>query len=222
MTTDQTNSTAEITSDQLSSTLKEYLLPSTETDSPKSWPEEFNQVLKELSASSDLRYSWDVIKDIIYHKILLNITVPPSDIPNLTDSEDVDTYKDLLFNLLDYFDESPPFTLQRLAELAIDPFIHYRSIPKYFRALEKVLTITTDGIPVNTLKTIEPEPSQIFTNSLPPNPNSPPLIPYLEIEAKLPSDLNLNIPFGSVMGPKEEEGKDDSKENKGKLEMDTD
>ncbi|CDH53167.1 predicted protein [Lichtheimia corymbifera JMRC:FSU:9682] len=39
--------------------------------------------------------------------------------------------------------ERPPFTIQRLCELIIDPKRHYRMYIKYMNAIEKVLTVTS-------------------------------------------------------------------------------
>lgn len=38
---------------------------------------------------------------------------------------------------------APPFTVQRLAELAANPRGHYRSVGKYIRALERTLLVTS-------------------------------------------------------------------------------
>ncbi|KAK4703626.1 serine/threonine-protein phosphatase 4 regulatory subunit 2, partial [Phenoliferia sp. Uapishka_3] len=47
------------------------------------------------------------------------------------------------YELLDAF-QGPPFTIQRLCELAISPRKHYTSLPKYFRALTRVISVTSD------------------------------------------------------------------------------
>lgn len=38
---------------------------------------------------------------------------------------------------------APPFTVQRLAELATNPRGHYKSVGKYIRALERTLLVTS-------------------------------------------------------------------------------
>ncbi|KAJ9121596.1 hypothetical protein QFC22_002215 [Naganishia vaughanmartiniae] len=48
-----------------------------------------------------------------------------------------------LFRSLDEFTVAPPFTIQRICELAWKPFLQHTSIGKYFRALEKNLLVTT-------------------------------------------------------------------------------
>ncbi|KAG9125713.1 hypothetical protein FRC07_006480 [Ceratobasidium sp. 392] len=48
-----------------------------------------------------------------------------------------------IFGYLHDFDGAPPFTVQRLAELAIAPRAHYKSPGKYIRALERTLLVTS-------------------------------------------------------------------------------
>jgi len=57
--------------------------------------------------------------------------------------------KNCIYSLLDGFDEYPPFTIQRLCELSLQPRQHYSSVGKYLRAVEKSLlvTSTTDAFP---------------------------------------------------------------------------
>ena len=48
--------------------------------------------------------------------------------------------------------EEAPWTLQRLAELIVQPRTHYQSMPKYLRALEKVgFTSRCDGLSSNSV-----------------------------------------------------------------------
>ncbi|KAG9073656.1 hypothetical protein FS749_014823, partial [Ceratobasidium sp. UAMH 11750] len=48
-----------------------------------------------------------------------------------------------IFAYLHDFDGAPPFTVQRLAELAVNPRGHYKSVGKYIRALERTLLVTS-------------------------------------------------------------------------------
>ncbi|CAO1620460.1 unnamed protein product [Parajaminaea phylloscopi] len=48
----------------------------------------------------------------------------------------------MVFGLLDDFDSSPPFTIQRLAELVLEPRRFVRSAPKYLSSLTRVLGMT--------------------------------------------------------------------------------
>jgi hypothetical protein len=45
--------------------------------------------------------------------------------------------------LLTSFSAAPPHTVQRLAELLLAPNTHYRSLPKYLRALQRVLSVSS-------------------------------------------------------------------------------
>ncbi|KAJ2922223.1 hypothetical protein H1R20_g14859, partial [Candolleomyces eurysporus] len=47
-----------------------------------------------------------------------------------------------VFDQLDAFD-GPPFTIQRLCELLIEPQKHYKSVGKYLRAVEKSILVTS-------------------------------------------------------------------------------
>ncbi|KAG8736783.1 hypothetical protein FRC10_008945 [Ceratobasidium sp. 414] len=48
-----------------------------------------------------------------------------------------------IFAYLHDFEGAPPFTVQRLAELAVNPRGHYKSVGKYIRALERTLLVTS-------------------------------------------------------------------------------
>ncbi|KAF9519748.1 hypothetical protein BS47DRAFT_1379247 [Hydnum rufescens UP504] len=50
--------------------------------------------------------------------------------------------KNQVFSMLDEF-EKPPFTIQRLCELAIRPREHYSLVGKYLRAFERTLLVTS-------------------------------------------------------------------------------
>lgn len=39
---------------------------------------------------------------------------------------------------------SPPFTIQRLCELVLEPFNYYSTLPKFLRAVTRVLSVTSD------------------------------------------------------------------------------
>lgn len=48
-----------------------------------------------------------------------------------------------LINILSHFHRAP-FTIQRLTELILTPTLHYRSLPKYLRALNRVLNVSSE------------------------------------------------------------------------------
>lgn len=51
-----------------------------------------------------------------------------------------------------YFMEKPPHTIQRLAELILRPTAHYKTLPAYLRAVDRVVSVTSDVdvFPFNT------------------------------------------------------------------------
>ncbi|KAF9009400.1 PPP4R2-domain-containing protein [Cyathus striatus] len=63
--------------------------------------------------------------------------------------EQANELKKYIFEQLDEFDEKPPFTIQRLCELCLEPQRHYKSVGKYLRAVEKsiLVTSTLDSFP---------------------------------------------------------------------------
>ncbi|KAF8303276.1 hypothetical protein DL93DRAFT_2090381 [Clavulina sp. PMI_390] len=75
-------------------------------------------------------------------------TLPPVEFPlkvlpkDMTKS-DAHKKKEYIFQLLDDFEDQPPFTIQRLAELALRPREHFNAVGKYLRALERSLTVTS-------------------------------------------------------------------------------
>ncbi|KAH0536510.1 hypothetical protein FGG08_006635 [Glutinoglossum americanum] len=57
------------------------------------------------------------------------------------------------------FSRSPPHTIQRLAELILNPRKHYRTLPSYIRALDRVVSVSSGAdifpLPTATLPNIE-------------------------------------------------------------------
>ena len=53
------------------------------------------------------------------------------------------------------FATGPPHTIQRLAELALHPSIHYRTLPSYLRAIDRVISVssTADIFPLPSVET---------------------------------------------------------------------
>ncbi|KIK59825.1 hypothetical protein GYMLUDRAFT_74279 [Collybiopsis luxurians FD-317 M1] len=57
--------------------------------------------------------------------------------------EQANVLRESIFAQLDFFDSDPPFTIQRLCELCINPKQHYKSVGKYLRAVEKSTLVTS-------------------------------------------------------------------------------
>lgn len=58
-------------------------------------------------------------------------------------TESFDSRKQVILLLLFKFDDSPPFTLQRLAEVLLEPTMYYRATHKLMNSLEKLLSVDT-------------------------------------------------------------------------------
>ncbi|GFF41199.1 hypothetical protein IFM46972_06460 [Aspergillus udagawae] len=56
------------------------------------------------------------------------------------------------FTLKTFFTSKPPHTIQRLAELVLRPNAHYRTLPAYLRAVDRVVSVTStaDVFPLQT------------------------------------------------------------------------
>ncbi|KAF2017880.1 hypothetical protein BU24DRAFT_420939 [Aaosphaeria arxii CBS 175.79] len=74
-------------------------------------------------------------------------TSTPSNANNTTSSslpsECVNFYSSIRTQLTSNFTKSPPHTIQRLAELVIQPKRHYRYLPAYLRALDRVVSVSS-------------------------------------------------------------------------------
>jgi len=62
---------------------------------------------------------------------------------NTMNEQEANEMKNQVFQQLEEFDNEPPFTIQRLCELCLEPKRHYKSIGKYLRALEKTILVTS-------------------------------------------------------------------------------
>ncbi|CAO1633153.1 unnamed protein product [Sympodiomycopsis kandeliae] len=121
---------------------------------------------------------------------------------------------ELVFGMLDDFDSSPPFTIQRLSELLLSPKLYVRSRPKYLSSLMRLLSITASH---SDFPPVSPGQPPLLINNIngsaagggmskgggpfgPPSPSSEPLfspIPFLQkkdstaVANEIP-DLDLN------------------------------
>ncbi|PPQ81234.1 hypothetical protein CVT25_015758 [Psilocybe cyanescens] len=57
--------------------------------------------------------------------------------------EEANAMKENVFAQLDQFEDNPPFTIQRLCELCLEPKRQYKSVGKYLRAVEKSILVTS-------------------------------------------------------------------------------
>lgn len=126
----------------------------------------------------------------------------------------------LIFEMLDDFEESPPFTIQRLSELVLDPKTYVRSGPKLLSSLMRLLSVTASHAdfppvspgqpPVSTVNTAAN--GGVSTRSVgPPSPSSEPLfspIPFLtrrQAANEDSSEEDHNVPALDLNGSGEQE-----------------
>ncbi|MCJ1394170.1 hypothetical protein MMC18_007048 [Xylographa bjoerkii] len=80
-----------------------------------------------------------------------SISPPPGTLP----PQLLSLYSAVQKTLTSKFSTSPPHTIQRLAELVLRPSSHYRTLPSYLRALDRVLSVssTADAFPLPLIAT---------------------------------------------------------------------
>ncbi|KAJ8078698.1 hypothetical protein PM082_012981 [Marasmius tenuissimus] len=118
-------------------------------------------------------------------------TLASFEIPvNYMNDEQTAQMKQYIFDQLDQFELNPPFTIQRVCELCVDPKKHYKVIGKYLRAVEKALLVTStwDSFPplkdsdlTNPTRSMTVSVSD--TQSMPATPLFSP-IPFLHTDAR--------------------------------------
>ncbi|KAJ5762190.1 uncharacterized protein N7511_005572, partial [Penicillium nucicola] len=72
-------------------------------------------------------------------------------------------FKAIRSSITSFFQEKPPHTIQRLAELVLEPTKHYKTLPAYLRAVDRVISVTSsaDVFPFNA-----PSPANAQSNGL--------------------------------------------------------
>ncbi|KAF8831370.1 hypothetical protein HHX47_DHR1000567 [Lentinula edodes] len=109
---------------------------------------------------------------------------------NYLNEEQTRALKESIFAQLDTFDSDPPFTIQRICELCVEPKKQYKSIGKYLRAVEKSTLVTSTWAEFPPLTEQEKDAnlrSKISTGSQPLSiPNTPLFspIPFLHNDAR--------------------------------------
>lgn len=112
------------------------------TDKP-SLPEEAALERSERDAEQELPIK-DEISDIKYHRQSKsprsNTIAPP---PNTLPPPLLSLLQTIQSTLSHSFPASPPHTAQRLAELLLRPRTHYRTLPSYLRALDRIVSVAS-------------------------------------------------------------------------------
>ncbi|KAL8955902.1 MAG: hypothetical protein Q9193_006403 [Seirophora villosa] len=87
------------------------------------------------------------------------ISVPPGTLP----PQLLSLLSSIKSNLQTSFPEAPPHTAQRLAELVLHPRPHYRTLPSYLRALDRVVSVSSPSS-VFPLPSAAPQSSGSYLN----------------------------------------------------------
>ncbi|KAJ5496090.1 hypothetical protein N7539_001206 [Penicillium diatomitis] len=95
-----------------------------------------------------------------------------------------------------FFTEKPPHTVQRLAELILHPSAHYKSLPAYLRAVDRVISVTSgaDVFPLSASNNTKDQANGITPNSL----NSAGAFSTADYASALGSDESLG---GALLTP---------------------
>ncbi|GAA6021332.1 hypothetical protein JCM10207_002700 [Rhodosporidiobolus poonsookiae] len=108
------------------------------------WQPMFDDLLEQTATTNVVDADWSILKDMIKYKLADAIASflsmgPPWPLA----PEDALQARLRAYDTLDSF-TGPPFTIQRLCELTLYPRRQYTSLPKYLRALTRVLSVTSE------------------------------------------------------------------------------
>ncbi|XP_076957696.1 uncharacterized protein LOC143633242 [Bidens hawaiensis] len=131
--------------------------------------EEVRSVLKDIAATGEFWYDWEILKSMLSRHLKQVISEYPQ--ANMTIEEQKislgETHAELVKRLddaLQSFVDGPPFTLQRLSEIILDARSLYPNLSKLALALEKNLSVTST-LTVST----NPYPPSLITTPNGPN-----------------------------------------------------
>ncbi|KAJ3031345.1 Serine/threonine-protein phosphatase 4 regulatory subunit 2 [Rhizophlyctis rosea] len=114
--------------------------------SERQWIPAFDIILEQIAETCETNHPWSLLREVLKAKINLNVKMDPvaaAEGATLPDTgETIDEYLQRISTAMNIFDR-PPFTLQRLCELATRPTEHHKTVWKYLRAVEKVLLVTS-------------------------------------------------------------------------------
>ncbi|GAA6049036.1 hypothetical protein JCM3770_005450 [Rhodotorula araucariae] len=108
------------------------------------WQNTFEDLLEQIASTNVVDADWSILKDMIKYKLSEAIASfltmgPPWPLP----PDDAVQARARAYDTLDSF-QGPPFTIQRLCELALYPRRQYTSLPKYLRAVSRILSVTSE------------------------------------------------------------------------------
>ncbi|KAK4058411.1 protein phosphatase 4, regulatory subunit 2 [Microbotryomycetes sp. JL221] len=133
-----------------------FVPPELKLSSGFEWDQTYDELLEQIAVTNIVDADWSILRDMIKYKVSENIgdylrlgppwPLQPAEAYNARDAAN---------SVLDSF-TGPPFTVQRLSELALRPREHYTSLPKYLRALNRVLSVSSERSAFNEDDTTEP------------------------------------------------------------------
>ncbi|CAK0788007.1 hypothetical protein CVIRNUC_011229 [Coccomyxa viridis] len=141
-------------------------------------------VLVEIATTNIIRYPWPMLRPLVEHLLgevvhdfdsTSQVEVGPT-LP-LAGGETAEELQARLLQLLDGFDTEAPFTMQRLAEVLLEPRKQYTRLEKLALALEKLLLVTST-VPQTSAPSPLPQLSSL------PAVNENPLTPAVPPPAK--------------------------------------
>ncbi|GAA6059318.1 hypothetical protein JCM10212_005898 [Sporobolomyces blumeae] len=109
-----------------------------------SYQPSYDDILSDIANTNDVDTEWPDLREMLKHKLAEAITAFLSEGPPYPLSpEDAFHARSRAFETLDSF-TGPPFTIQRVCELSLHPRKSYTSLAKYLRAMNRVLSVTSD------------------------------------------------------------------------------
>ncbi|GAA5986242.1 hypothetical protein JCM5350_007597 [Sporobolomyces pararoseus] len=104
----------------------------------------FDELLEQISSTNVVDADWPILRDMIKYKLAQAIdgflALGP---PYPLSPEEAYEIRTRAYETIDYF-TGPPFTIQRLCELLLNPRSCYKSLSKYLRAINRVLSVTSE------------------------------------------------------------------------------
>ncbi|ORX91504.1 hypothetical protein K493DRAFT_339324 [Basidiobolus meristosporus CBS 931.73] len=104
--------------------------------------DEIDELIDRVVQSNVFDGPWNEIRTRLISRIEQNLHLLATEF-NTEVTEEIRAYQGRIVKALEAFKSDPPFTVQRLCELIAYPKEHHKSLPKYMRALEKVVTVTS-------------------------------------------------------------------------------
>ncbi|KAG8076113.1 hypothetical protein GUJ93_ZPchr0006g41060 [Zizania palustris] len=164
-------------------------------------PEEMRSVIEVIADTGKFWHDWSFLKRLLslqLKQVLAEYCEPQTmsrEDGQLQNSFSGETYSELVSRLNDAllrFEEGPPFTLQRLCEILLDPKGTYTKLSKLALALEKNLLVTS-----TVTKCTDPYPAALGSNLV--GPTMSENTSAVNVEPELP-EHPAAVPNGNVGG----------------------